>query len=142
VIATPKRTTTTVPGIHQRRPKRRIPRISSAPPAPHSTAPIACDFATSPAQPSHDWVTSPTSFARSRATALTGSVARPSATEIAAVAAAPVSTGCRAPAARSRGGALRTTRTRTPSSISSCAPKSQSCPVRKSCALSSCAELK
>ena len=89
MIATPKTITTTVPAIHQRRPKRRIPTISSAPPAPHSTAPIACDLATSPTQPSQSWVTSPTSFARSRATALTGSVARPSATEIAAAAAAP-----------------------------------------------------
>ena len=86
------------------------------------TAPIASVFATSPTQPTQSWVTSPTSFARSRAIARTGSVARPSASEIAAAAAAPVSTGRRAPGPRSRAGALRTSRISTPASISSRAP--------------------
>ena len=99
-----------------------MPTTSSAPPAPHRTALIACDFAMSPTQPIQSWVTRPTSLARSRAIAETGSGARPRMTEIAAAVAAPASTGRRSPAARSRGGALRTSTTRTPSSISNCAP--------------------
>ena len=121
-MITPNATTVAAPGIHQRRPKRRMPRISRPPPAAAKSAPIASDLATSPAHPSQPWVTRPTSRARSDAIALTGSVATPRATEIAAAAAAPATTGRRRPARRKRSGGRRTSRISTPPSISRRAP--------------------
>ena len=41
VLITPKAITSTVAGIHQRRPNRRMPKTSSAPPIPTITAWIA-----------------------------------------------------------------------------------------------------
>jgi hypothetical protein len=49
VLITPNAITTTVAGIHQRRPKRRMPNTSTAPPIPAMTAPIAVLLTTSPA---------------------------------------------------------------------------------------------
>ena len=60
-------------------------------------------LATSPSQPVQLCVTSPTSLARSRATAESGSAATPVATEIAAATAAPARTGRRRSVSR-RGG--------------------------------------
>ena len=70
-------------------------------------------------QPSQSWVTRPTSLARSRATAESGSAATAVATEIAAATAAPASTGRRIAASRS--GGRRTISTSTPSPIAVCA---------------------
>ena len=99
----PKATTTTAPGSHQRDPKRRMPNTSTAPPSAANPAPIACDLATSAAQPVQSWVTRPTSLARSRAAADSGSAAAPVASEIAAATAAPASTGRLSAAIRSGG---------------------------------------
>ena len=97
-------------------------------------------LATSPSQPVQLWVTSPTSLARSRATAESGSAATPVATEIAAATAAPARTGRRRSVSR-RGG-RRTISTSIPSSTATWARKIQRCPLRKSSARSICAGLK
>ncbi len=51
--------TATVPGSHQRLPKRRTSPINSAPPAAASTAPIAVDFPVSASHEPNDWVEIP-----------------------------------------------------------------------------------
>ena len=137
---TPNAITTAVPGIHQRAPNRRIPNTSTAPPIAANPAAIVCAFARSPSQPVQSCVTSPTSFARSRATADSGSAATPVATEIAAATAAPASTGRRSAASRS--GGRRTSSASTPSPTAVCATKIHSWPVRKSSAFSICSALK
>src|SRR3954454_24613182 len=96
VLMSPKPTTRTVAGTHQRRPKRRMANTSTAPPSAASSAPIAVLLGTFAPQPVQLWVTSPTPFARSRAIADTGSVATVMATDKPAATAAPESTGRRA----------------------------------------------
>ena len=104
-MITPNATTTAAPGIHQRRPKRRMPTISSAPPPAAKSAPIACDLATSPAHPHQPWVDQADVPAPAPARPrCTGSGASPTATDSAAAAAAPASTGWRRPARRRRCG--------------------------------------
>ena len=63
------------PGIHQRRGKRRIRMMSSAPPAAAKTAPKASLLTTSLAQPPQLWVDRPNSLSRFWAIAESGSVA-------------------------------------------------------------------
>ena len=92
-----------------------MPTTSSAPPAPAITAPMASERATSATQPVQSCVTSPTSLARSRAIARSGSGVRPATTEMAAAVAAPASTGRRR--AISRSGGRRTKSTRVPMPI-------------------------
>ena len=94
-MTTPKPTTTAAAGAHQWRPKRRMAKTSSAPPAPTITASIATPLATSPSQPIQSWVTSPTSLRRSREIALTGSVTAVIATESTTAVAAPARIGRR-----------------------------------------------
>ena len=52
---------------------RRVSATTPAPAPPAITAPIAFALSRSPAQPRHDWVTSPTLIARRRETADSGS---------------------------------------------------------------------
>ena len=85
-----------------------MPNTSTAPPAPTSTASIAMPLATSPAQPIQSCVTRPTSLARSRAIALTGSVITVTAAERATAVTAPARTG-RRKGPFSRAGGRRTT---------------------------------
>ena len=51
--------TATVPGSHQRLPKRRRSAISRAAPAAASAAPIAAAFPVSPSHEPNDWVEMP-----------------------------------------------------------------------------------
>ena len=141
MVSTPKAITRAAAGAHQLRPKRRITKISSAPPAAASTAPIAVLLATSPAYPVQLWVTSPTSFARSRAIARMGSVTSEIDTDSAAAAAAPARTWRRRTRSR-RAGGRRTIRTSRASSTAVCAPNSHSWPVLNDSAFSTCAALK
>ena len=140
-MTTPKPTASAAAGAHQRRPKRRMRKTSSAPPAPTITTSMTIPLATSPSQPVQLWVTRPTSLARSREIALTGSVSTVTVTASAAAVTAPASTGRRKRSWRRAGGRL-TTYTSSPISIASRAPYSSSWPDRKSSARSMNAVLK
>ena len=99
------------------------------------------DLATSPAHPSQPWVTSPTSLARSarsRSPAAWRARPRPRSPRRRPPRPAPG----RRPARCSRCGGRRTSRISTPPSISSVAPKSNSCPAGTSTAFSSWSSLK
>ena len=98
-------------------------------------------MATSPSHPVQLWVTSPTSFARSREIALTGSVSTVTVTASAAAVTAPAAAGRRNRSFR-RAGGRRTTYTSSPISIATRAPYSHSWPDRKSSARSMKAVLK
>ena len=113
----PKATTTTAPGIHQRRPKRRIANTSTAPPIAEKTAPMPAALAWSPSQSGHAWVTSPTSFARSRARAASGSATTAVVTEIAAATAAPARFGRRMSSSRRGGRRTISASTASPSAV-------------------------
>src|SRR3954447_22773748 len=95
VNTTAKPVIAAAPGTHQRRPNRPITSTSTAPPPAASAALIAVPLTTSTPQPAHDCVTRPTSLARSRATARSGSATSVVTPTSAAAVNAPVSTGRR-----------------------------------------------
>ena len=113
-------------GAHHVRGQRRMAPTTAAPPAPANAASRVHPFARSPAQPRHDWVTRPTSIARLRDTADSGSWAALMPTASAAPAAAPASTGRRRRRRRTAGGPERPATSHASMPASNTVPASES----------------